>query len=315
MTQQRLAILIVHGRDFKPEADEYAQISIEAMRAGLERDYPESVAAFDVIETDLAYYGDLTNELLAKAGRHYDAALDLGDRKNALAELKEITARKRFGIRDYDRVAGKTALKEFAADVFGPLGRLLGLGMRMIRWDSRDFAAYLEGGPKYADVVRSRVRDKIAARLARDECVMLITHGTGSVITYDALWELSNDPEYASLYDGKKIDQWVTMGSPLANANIQRRLLGARRHDEERYPHNVISWKNLSAEDDYTCHDKSVADDYSYMLKHRLVSQIKDFRIFNLAVRYGKSNPHSSVGYFIHPRLAKILSTWIAEKS
>ena len=30
-----------------------------------------------------------------------------------------------------------------------------------------------------------------------------------------------------------------------------------------------------------------------------------------LAVRYGKSNPHSSVGYYVHPRLAKILSDWI----
>jgi hypothetical protein len=40
------------------------------------------------------------------------------------------------------------------------------------------------------------------------------------------------------------------------------------------------------------------------------VSAVHDYRIFNLAVRYGKSNPHSSVGYYIHPRLTKIIADW-----
>ena len=43
----------------------------------------------------------------------------------------------------------------------------------------------------------------------------------------------------------------------------------------------------------------------------RLVSAVKDYRIYNLAVRYGKSNPHSSVGYYIHPRVSKILVDWV----
>lgn len=312
--QERLTILVVHGRDFKPGVDDYAAITFEAMRAGLARDYPDSLVAFDVIERDIAWYGDLTNDYLERQGLHYDAALDIGDRHNALAALQEINARKRFGIRDYDRVAGKTALKELVADIVAPLGRGLGFGMWLIRRTSKDFAAYLEGSETYADAARERVRDKIRSCLDRGDCLMLITHGTGSAIAWDALWELSHDPSYAAACEGKKVDQWVTMGSPLANANVQRRLFGSDRKDGDRYPTNVISWQNLSAEDDYTCHDKSVSDDYSYMLKHRLVSQINDFRIFNLAVRYGRSNPHSSVGYFIHPRLSKLIADWIAEK-
>ena len=42
-----------------------------------------------------------------------------------------------------------------------------------------------------------------------------------------------------------------------------------------------------------------------------VVSQVKDYKICNHAVRYGCSNPHSSVGYFIHPRMAKIIADWI----
>jgi hypothetical protein len=42
------------------------------------------------------------------------------------------------------------------------------------------------------------------------------------------------------------------------------------------------------------------------------ISAVHDYRVFNLAVRYGKSNPHSSIGYYIHPRLAKIIADWLA---
>ena len=314
MQQGRLTLLVVHGRDFKPSSDDYSTIAFEAMRSGLNRDYPDSLAAFDVIGKELAYYGDLTNDFLRGLGLHYDAALDVGDRHNALVALQHITARKRFGIRDYDRVTGKTALKEFAADIVGPLARGFGFGSWLLRKVSRDFAAYLEGAPEYALAVRERVGGRIRACLERGDCVMLVTHGTGAAVAYDVLWQMSHDPAFAPELRNRKIDQWVTMGAPLGNANVQCRLLDAGKPHVERYPSNVISWQNLSAEDDYTCHDKSMANDYSYMLKHHLVSQINDFRVFNLAVRYGTSNPHSSVGYFIHPRLAKIVAEWLEDR-
>jgi hypothetical protein len=47
------------------------------------------------------------------------------------------------------------------------------------------------------------------------------------------------------------------------------------------------------------------------MLNLRLVSSIRDYHIYNLAVRYCKSNPHSSLGYLIHPRVAKIVADWL----
>ena len=48
------------------------------------------------------------------------------------------------------------------------------------------------------------------------------------------------------------------------------------------------------------------------MLVQRRVSVVNDYRIFNLAVRYGKANPHSSLGYYIHPRLTKIIIDWLS---
>jgi hypothetical protein len=74
-----------------------------------------------------------------------------------------------------------------------------------------------------------------------------------------------------------------------------------------------VSWHNVAAEDDYVCHDNTVADDFKPMLKQKQVSCIRDYCVYNLAVRYGKSNPHSSVGYLIHPRVARIVSDWLLQ--
>ena len=130
-------------------------------------------------------------------------------------------------------------------------------------------------------------------------------------MTYDVLWELSHEPEFQEKYGDCKVDTLVTLGAPLGDLYIRKHLKGAREKIEARFPTNVISWDNVSAEDDYTCHDNTLADDFKKMMDQRLVSAVHDYCIYILAVRYGKSNPHSSVGYYIHPRVSKIIVDWI----
>lgn len=305
------SILVVHGRDFKPAEDALMDVSMAALRAGVERDYPDSVDAVDAVFKDMAYFGDLNNAVLEAHGKHYDAALDLGDRSNALNALRTITARKRFGIRQYDRLPGKSALREFAADIAAPVLGAIGLTMPLIGCVSKDCAEYLRGKSDFADKVRDRVRQKLCEMFDRGDKVLLMTHGMGCVVAYDVLWELSHDQKYSDKYDKSKVDIWLTLGAPLGDHNIRKRLKGATEKDAARFPTNVISWHNVSAEDDYTCHDNTLADDFKKMMDRRHVSAVHDYRVYNLAVRYGKSNPHSSVGYFIHPRTTKIIVDWI----
>jgi hypothetical protein len=104
----------------------------------------------------------------------------------------------------------------------------------------------------------------------------------------------------------------MTLGAPLGDSTVRKRLLGAGLKGDQQFPRNIVSWHNVSAEDDYMSHDNTLADDFKPMLTHKLVSCIRDYRIYNLAVRYGNSNPHSSVGYLIHPRTAHIISDWLA---
>ena len=285
---EQRSLLLIHGHQFKPSAETYFDIAVEAIRTGLQRDYPSCVECFDRMPKDLAWYGDLNAQVLEANGKTYDEELDVGDRRNALRALSEITPRKKFGIRLYDQLPGKSALPEFFMDIGAPLLGAVGFRMPVIGRLAKDFAAYLED-KDYAEEARRRLRDKLCALMDRGDKIMLISHGTGSVIAYDVLWELS----------------------PLGDRVLQKRLLGAQEREESRFPSNVISWHNVSAEDDYTCYDNTLADDFKKMMVQKQVSAVHDYRIFNLAVRYGKSNPHSSVGYYIHPRLAKILSDWI----
>lgn len=305
------SILLVHGRDFKPAEQSLFDLSLAALRHGIQRDYADHAEAYDMMAKEFAYYGDLSNELLESGGKQYDEQLDLGDRNSALANLKAVPVRKRFGIRQYDRLPGKSALREFAADIAAPVLGTIGLTMPLIRCVSKDCAEYLSGKTDYAQRVRERVRNKLCEMLDRGDKVLLISHGLGCIAAYEVLWQLSHDPDFKDQYGSAKVDTWLTLGAPLGDTHIRKRLLGARNAVGKRFPTNVITWHNVSAEDDYACHDNTLADDFKKMMHQRAVSAVHDHHVYNLAVRYGRSNPHSSVGYYIHPRVAKIIVDWM----
>lgn len=305
------SLLLVHGRSFKPARDAWLDLSVAALRAGVERDFPDCVPAFDAIGKYDAWYGDLNHTLLTRAGKKYDAELDLADRQNALVKLREFAPRKRFSLRQYDCLPGKSAVPEFLADMLAPIVGSVGLTMPVLSRLSADFACYLRGEDDYAEQVRARVRDQLCDMLDREEQVLLVTHGTGAVVAYDVLWQLTHDSRYGEKYGVAKVDLWLTLGAPLGDNRIRKLLSGAREKTEFRFPGNVVTWQNVSAEDDYTCHDMTLADDFKTMMQNRTVRKVQDFQIYNLAVRHGRSNPHSSLGYFIHPRVSKIIADWL----
>jgi len=107
------------------------------------------------------------------------------------------------------------------------------------------------------------------------------------------------------------VKNWITLGSPLGNPTVRKKLKGASAQGKRRYPFNIRNWINIAAEDDYISHDQTVADDYSNMNKWEMIKSIKDHRIYNLAVRGSKSNPHHGAGYLIHPSVSSIVANWI----
>lgn len=307
----RPVIVLVHGGDFKPAAPVLQELSFGALAAGMQRDCPEMLGAFQAADKRMAYYGDLVNAVLRQTRRQYDESLDVGDRRRALHELKSLEKKKQFGLRRYEKLPGKSAVLEFAADLGAPLLGALGLADALIARVAADLREYWNSQSDFGERVRERVRTTVAEALETGHRVMLVSHGTGCVVSYDVLWQLSHDPEFASRRGACKVDLWLTLGAPLGDSTVRRRLLGATAKGRERHPANVLEWHNVSAEDDYMCHDNKLRNDFSAMLKLRQVSGIYDYHIYNLTVRYARSNPHSSIGYLIHPRVAKIVSDWL----
>jgi hypothetical protein len=303
-------LIYVHSRHCKPAAQSLLDSTLGALVAGLERDHPAHLGGFRALNTYLAYYGDISNALLMDAGEFYDEQLDIGDRQNALLQLRAINRRKKFCLSAYDKLPGKSAMPELAADVAAPILGSIGLSKTLISKVAPDLHAYWHQDGEYAASVRAAVRSIICGALERNEQVLLISHGTGGIVTWDVLWQLSRDPRFAAFAD-QKIDTWITLGSPLGDSMVRRRLLGADKKGRDRFPGNIVSWHNVSAEDDWLCHDNTVADDFRPMLQQKQVSAIRDYRIYNLAVRYGKSDPHCSLGYLIHPRVTQILADWL----
>ena len=175
----RRSILLVHGSDFKPPADVLMDEVYSALQAGIERDYPERLEEFSTLGAEMAYYGDLGNELLRAHGRHYDEQLDIGDRRNALDGLRKITLRKRFGLQQYDQLRGKSAIPEAIADIASPVCGAMGLTLLMVSLVAKDFAVYLQGNTEFTEQVRERVRSRLCAMLQRGDRVVMMTHGTG----------------------------------------------------------------------------------------------------------------------------------------
>lgn len=307
------SVIFVHECGFKPSSEEYLDALIASVTAGIESDHAESLDLFASVSKYLAYYSDLSKEFLAAQSQYYDEQLDVSDLASALHELKSIDRKKGFRVGNYDKLPGKSSVKEFAVSLLAPLLSAVGLEKRLVAGISKDLGEYWKDNSDLGHAVLDRVRTTIQTALDRNERIMLIAHGTGAIVAYDALWQLSHDPVYAGQYKDSKIDVFLTLGCPLSDSTVCRQLKGARRKGRERFPTNVVAWHNVAAEDDYICHDNTVSDDFKAMLKQRQVSSIRDYHIYNLAIRYGVSNPHSAIGYLVHPRVTRIVIDWLTQ--
>lgn len=304
-------LILVHGRGFKPGKGELEALWLEALRSGLTRDFADPLAAWRRCRREFVYYGDEVGGVLERAGRKYDAALDLADLKNTLVSLAALAKTKQFRREHYERLPGKSPLKEFLADIGAPALSVLGLKDRAVGRFLPELLDYWRTDGSAIRAVDRRLCDVIADAIERGDDILLISHCIGSVLAYNALWALSR----GGYRDGRcahgKVALWLTLGSPLGDETVKHRLDDGGVDRRSRYPHNIVAWINVAAEDDFVCHDQRIANDYQGMLDARLVSRIEDIRIYNMAMRYGRSNPHNALGYLMHPRVTQVVGRWL----
>ncbi len=172
----------------------------------------------------------------------------------------------------------------------------------------RDLQRYLDNRDGAADQARELVKRQLRTAHEVGRPVLLVAHSMGSVIAFDALWQLSHVDG-----DAAPLALWVTMGSPLGQRYIQRRLLG---HDEPgalRFPTNVRCWINLTAVGDMTAVDPQLADDYAAMARLGLVEYVRDLALYGHFRQDGRLNVHSEYGYFANAVTGKVIADWWRE--
>lgn len=293
-------ILLVHGRGPKPTADQTMALWAQALQTGISRDYPALTPKFEAVSMDLFYYAD---KLASFHPPEYNSEQDLEDRLEALNLLQQLKKTADFRRRTYDQLPGKTALKEFVMDA----GASLGLGGLLEQRLLPELAEYRAGKAAWIRQEQDRLTQTLARYVDSGTDLLIVSHCLGSVLVYDALWSLSHNIGFNT-----PAINLITLGSPLGSQTIQKNLNGSSAPRHQRFPTNLLKWNNIAAEDDYVSHDKTVADDYRDMLQDEHIEAIHDHVIYNPTLRFGLSNPHSSLGYLIHPKTAKLIGDWLA---
>ena len=174
---------------------------------------------------------------------------------------------------------------------------------------ARETQRYFSNTLNVAREIRAPLKQQIRELLENNQKVLLIAHSLGTVIAYDALWELSHLQQF-----NEKID-FLTIGCPLGMHFVQHRLLGHAFDGVDKYPANIRHWINIAAKGDITALDKDLRDDFEPMLKLGLVESITDYNkhVYNWYRNADGLNVHRSYGYLANDVVAKAIVEWWRE--
>jgi hypothetical protein len=289
-------IIYVPGLLPKPEAATHRRVLLRSLLAGMQRIDADLAAqlesdedCFEIIPWTYDFYGE-----------HRDFALDASS-VEALIAQGVVTKR--------DQNEASSLRRRLARWVF-LLGDRLPLLIPHIATERmelhlRDVKRYVQNQGEIAEHTRQIL--KTALRQAHDagRPILLMAHSMGSVIAYESLWQMSRANR-----EPMQIDLLLTIGSPLGQNYIQKRLKGNDAIGKVRYPDNIRSWVNLSALGDLTAIKPALRREFQGMLEAAIIEDIDDRQIDNWFRLNGVLNTHSEYGYLANPETAAIVVDW-----
>lgn len=174
------------------------------------------------------------------------------------------------------------------------------------RSTDQEIRRYFNNSGNVAAEMRKLLKHILRPLLERQEPILLIGHSLGSVIAYDALWEMTHQEKMQG-----KVD-FLTIGSPLGMHYIQRYLMGMNGGRPKSYPGLIRHWINLSSEGDLVSLKRNLHDSFGAMLEQGLVESIEDHcqGIYNFFCTNEGLNSHRSFGYLVNPAVGSIIADW-----
>ena len=288
-------ILYIPGLLPKPEPAIHSEALARCLLTGVRRIDPavadaiEAAEAFDIVSWTFDFYGT-----------HRDFELD---RAAIEAVVEQVEA-------DEKDIAEATSWSRHLTRWLYRLGDLVPFLIPHVANEKaavhlRDLQRYLGDDNGIATHARRMLKMRLRAADEAAQPVLLIAHSMGSVIAYDSLWEMSH-----SSRDHLRLDMLLTMGSPLGQNYMQKRLKGAGQPGYAQFPTNIGRWKNLAAIGDLTALDRRLSDDFDGMLELGLLETFEDERLLNWFRLEGQLNVHAEYGYLVNEKTARTIVEW-----
>jgi hypothetical protein len=289
-------IIFVPGLSPKPPAEAYRAQLLRVLLAALEIARPRAASA--LAAKPEAFVLVAWTHLFYAEPR--DIALDLPGIERLLTKAPTADDRRELASWRYRL----DMLARIVGDAVPFLGRLANSALRE---QLEDVARYRRDHGGIGTTIRRLVAEQIEAAWAARDRVLLIGHSLGSVICYDTLWELGRERRA-----DRRVNLFVTLGSPLATHVIGRKLRGAGLRGTEAYPHVVARWVNLTARGDTTALYPRLEPRFRAMRELGLVDSIEDYvDLENCFRSAGGVNAHEAYGYLFERTLAELVGDFI----
>jgi len=291
-------ILYIPGLLPKPEAEIHKAALLRCLLAGVNKVDPDIAAqieaehGFDIVSWTYNFYR-----------QHRDIGLDMA----GIEAVLEQPAPSEDDIREASGWRRRVSIWIYQFGDYLPF-LIPHLATEKMEVHLTDLRRYLKNRDGISDQTREMLKTPLRAAAASGRPILLLAHSMGSIIAYDALWELTHVN-----HDAVRIDQFLTMGSPLGQNFIQKRIFGRDRRGNDRYPHNIRRWKNLSAVGELTAIDRVLANDFAQMLSLGLVASIDDMDLYNSFRLNGRLNVHAEYGYLVSDVTGRAIAEWWRE--
>lgn len=290
-------IIFVPGKNPKPRAQEHAELVWRCLLNGVGR-VDEAVAA-DIANTRECFHLVAWNYLYYQ--HHKSLEVDLPYIEQLLKTVGA-TDRERRHVHSWRTRLGRLAYT--VADWIPWLVRFV--PDPAVKAAILETSRYFHNDKNIGCEIRQLLKDRLCAAWEDDRRVLLIGHSMGSIIAYDALWELGRQ-------EGKtgSVDLFLTLGSPLGMRFVQHRLVDAG-FSKQRYPDNIRQWINIASRGDLTALDPYLADDYEEMVNLGLIESIRDEHknVYNFFHGAKGMNMHRSYGYLVNPNVGDAIAEW-----